>query len=247
MNDIINSSWHFRRLDASDAPALHALEKACFTLPWSEEQCRAAFGQTPFAAFGLDSDQGVLAYISVYITADEMEVLNLAVSPELRRRGIGHRLLALALRTAAKMGMQKAVLEVRVGNTPARSLYERHGFAVAGRRPRYYADTGEDALIYARSLTNYDAAAEERKELHMKTLIAANWKMHKTRAEARQTAAAIAAGRPAGNERSLIVFPPFTAIAEVAAAFPGKGAETLQLSAAQKKWDCECPQEKIRK
>ena len=219
MNDIINSSWHFRRLDASDAPALHALEKACFTLPWSEEQCRAAFGQTPFAAFGLDSDQGVLAYISVYITADEMEVLNLAVSPELRRRGIGHRLLALALRTAAKMGMQKAVLEVRVGNTPARSLYERHGFAVAGRRPRYYADTGEDALIYARSLTNYDAAAEERKELHMKTLIAANWKMHKTRAEARQTAAAIAAGRPAGNERSLIVFPPFTAIAEVAAAF----------------------------
>lgn len=131
---------------------MHALEKACFTLPWSEEQCRAAFGQTAFAAFGLDGGGGVLAYISVYAAAGEMEVLNLAVAPEVRRRGIGYRLLSLALRAAAKMGMQKAVLEVRVGNTPARNLYERHGFAVAGRRPRYYADTGEDALIYARSL-----------------------------------------------------------------------------------------------
>ncbi len=215
----MNSSWHFRRLDASDAPALHALEKACFTLPWSEEQCRAAFGQAAFAAFGLDGDRGVRAYISVYITADEMEVLNLAVAPELRRRGIGCRLLALALRTAAKMGMEKAVLEVRVGNTPARSLYERQGFVVAGRRPRYYADTGEDALVYTRSLTLSDT--EERKDSPMKTLIAANWKMHKTRAEARKTAEAVAAGLP-GNGRSLIVFPPFTAIADVAEVFAAR-------------------------
>lgn len=54
----------------------------------------------------------------------------------------------------------------------------------------------------------------------MKTLIAANWKMHKTRAEARRTAEAVAAGRPA-NDRTLLVFPPFTAIAEVAAVFAG--------------------------
>ncbi len=152
----MDSSWHFRRLDASDAPALHALEKACFTLPWSEEQCRAAFGSAAFAAFGLEGADGLAAYISVYFTADEVEVLNLAVSPELRRRGVGYRLLGLALRTAAKMGMQKAVLEVRVGNAPARNLYERHHFTVVGKRPRYYADTGEDALIYARSLTAPD-------------------------------------------------------------------------------------------
>ena len=56
----------------------------------------------------------------------------------------------------------------------------------------------------------------------MKTLIAANWKMHKTRAEARRTAQAVADGAPRGTDRSLIVFPPFTAVAEVAAVFAGR-------------------------
>lgn len=161
----MDSSWYFRRLDAGDAPAVHALEKACFTLPWSEGQCRAAFVQTAFAAFGLEGGGEVRAYISIYAAAGEMEVLNLAVAPELRRRGIGYRLLALALRAAAKMGMQRAVLEVRVGNAPARRLYERHGFTVAGRRPRYYADTDEDALVYARSLDDISDAEERKKTL----------------------------------------------------------------------------------
>ncbi|MDE7370829.1 MAG: ribosomal protein S18-alanine N-acetyltransferase [Desulfovibrio sp.] len=146
-----------RRLDAASARAVWELERRCFTLPWSEEQCRAAFGQPAFAAFGLWSGPRLLAYISLYhigAPADpsyapggELEILNLAVEPAARRRGCGRRLLLLALQAGRKMGMQKAILEVREGNAPALALYRASGFSATGRRRRYYADTGEDALV----------------------------------------------------------------------------------------------------
>ena len=132
------------------------LERRCFTLPWSEEQCRAAFGQPAFAAFGLWSGGRLLAYISLYClgapgasypTGGELEILNLAVEPAARRQGLGRRLLLLALQAGRKMGMQKAILEVREGNGPALALYRASGFIQSGRRRRYYADTGEDALV----------------------------------------------------------------------------------------------------
>ena len=69
------------------------------------------------------------------------------MEPAARRRGLGRRLLLLALQAGRKMGMQKAILEVREGNAPALALYRASGFVRTGRRPRYYADTGEDALI----------------------------------------------------------------------------------------------------
>lgn len=131
------------------------LEQACFSMPWSENQFRDAFAQKNFAAFGLRAPSAqdvILAYISFYHAAGELEILNIAVSPEHRRRGRGGRLLCMALQVAQKMDMQRAVLEVRVNNTPAIRLYERTGFVRVGRRPRYYADTGEDALVYALTL-----------------------------------------------------------------------------------------------
>ena len=82
-----------------------------------------------------------------YAPCGELEILNLAVEPAARRRGCGRRLLLLALQAGRKMGMQKAILEVREGNVPALALYRASGFSETGRRRRYYADTGEDALV----------------------------------------------------------------------------------------------------
>ncbi|MDE5878545.1 MAG: ribosomal protein S18-alanine N-acetyltransferase, partial [Desulfovibrio sp.] len=151
-----------RRLDASCAHAVWELERRCFSLPWSEAQCRAAFGQPAFAAFGLWSAEALVAYISLYhagAPADasyppcgELEILNLAVAPAARRQGCGRRLLALALQAGRKVGMQKAILEVREGNHAALALYRTCGFVQVGRRRRYYADTGEDALVLERPL-----------------------------------------------------------------------------------------------
>lgn len=116
-----------------------------------------------FAAFGLVLGTRLVAYISVYHTLNELEILNLAVAPEERRRGFGRRTLDMALQVARKMGIERAVLEVRAGNNPAISLYQSCGFVMEAVRPYYYSDTGEDALIYDCRLcpssgTEYDNA-----------------------------------------------------------------------------------------
>lgn len=142
----------FFRLDAGHLDEVLALEQRCFSMPWTAKQFGLAFEQKVFSVFGLRAGGRLLAYASVYHAAGELEILNVAVLPECRRRGLGRRLLGLLLQVARKMGITRAVLEVRTGNAPAIALYEGLGFARAGRRPRYYADTGEDALIYTLNL-----------------------------------------------------------------------------------------------
>ena len=146
--------WRMLRLDVRHAAEMTAIERECFTLPWSEEQCRAAFRQKAFAAFGLGNDSGLAAYISIYHTQDELEILNLAVRPRLRRQGHALRILRTVLRLARKMDMHSILLEVRESNTPAIALYERCDFKRVGLRRKYYGDTGEDALIYQCKLTS---------------------------------------------------------------------------------------------
>ncbi len=137
-----------QQLEASDAEKMSAIERECFTLPWSEEQCRAAFTQKAFAAFGLFCGEDLVGYISIYHTGDELEILNLAVRPQIRRLGHGKRILRTTLRMARKMDIHRVLLEVRRSNKAAILLYEGCGFQHVGQRRNYYADTGEDALIY---------------------------------------------------------------------------------------------------
>ena len=139
-------------LGPQHAAAMYEIERQCFPLPWSEEQCAAAFGQKAFSALGMFRHEALIGYISVYHTLDELEILNLAVLPHERRRGYGRRLLGVVLRLARKMAISKILLEVRVGNKPAIGLYESCGFKQAGVRKKYYTDTGEDALIYLCSI-----------------------------------------------------------------------------------------------
>ena len=137
----------FRKLGRADARHMAELECLCFSLPWSLPQCEAAFCQKAFAAFGLFRKAHLVAYISIYHTAPEMEILNVAVEPASRRMGHGKRILHMVLQVARKMGMQRVSLEVRQSNLAALALYKAAGFVTVGRRARYYPDTGEDALI----------------------------------------------------------------------------------------------------
>ena len=144
----------FARLDRDDLGSLAALEKECFATPWTEEQFLLGLEQGVFKVFGL-KDGGVLAaYCSFYHVADGMEILNIAVRPELRRAGLGRRLLGLVLGICARMGIVEAHLEVRVGNTAARRLYEGFGFTPCGVRKEYYPDNGEDAVVMRLDLEN---------------------------------------------------------------------------------------------
>ena len=81
------------------------------------------------------------------VVVDELQIDNLAVSERCRRKGIGRRLLNLALTVAADLGARSATLEVRSSNSSARAFYEKERFAPVGIRKRYYAHPPDDALI----------------------------------------------------------------------------------------------------
>ena len=102
-------------------------------------------------------------YAGVWVFAEEAHIMNIAVDPSCRRRGIGEALLLTLLARTVEMGARLAYLEVRPTNEQAIALYAKLGFHPYGRRPGYYADTGEDALLMAqRSLRQLDLAAQWR-------------------------------------------------------------------------------------
>ncbi len=136
------------RLSPQDAPQLAALERACFSHPWTEEQLSYGLGTSALCGLGLrDGQGGLTGYCTFYAVADEGEIVNIAVLPEHRRKGWGRALLAVVLQTAAEMGIDRMFLEVRRSNDAAIGLYSAFGFVQTGVRPRYYPDTNEDALV----------------------------------------------------------------------------------------------------
>jgi ribosomal-protein-alanine N-acetyltransferase len=138
-----------RRLTYADLPQVVAIERRAFTTPWSLAMfvlelskpsgvCLAAVVETELAGYLVCS-----RYDTVW------HVMNIAVDPDRRRRGIATALISALLE---RIGDDAQVtLEVRRSNTGALALYERFGFRSAGLRPRYYADNGEDAVIMWRT------------------------------------------------------------------------------------------------
>ena len=144
-------------LTPGDAAAVSHLEERCFPTFWSAEQYAKEL-QTPYldgwGAFVEQDDRKVLAgYIVCSHVADMWEIVNIAVDPAWRCKGIASRLLETALQDARKKHSISCSLEVRRGNRPARALYARAGFVQAGIRKNYYAETGEDALVLVLDLS----------------------------------------------------------------------------------------------
>ncbi|MGI9597526.1 MAG: ribosomal protein S18-alanine N-acetyltransferase [Acidimicrobiales bacterium] len=137
-----------RPLTADDLAAVQRIEESASPDPWS-----AALFADELAGNRSDRhwsvatvDGAVVGFGGLMFVADEAHIMNLAVDPARHRQGIASRLVADLLLTAGDRGSVAATLEVRVSNQPALMLYRRFGFEQAGRRPRYYPD-GEDAAI----------------------------------------------------------------------------------------------------
>jgi ribosomal-protein-alanine N-acetyltransferase len=94
----------------------------------------------------------ILGFIAARITADELHINNMAVRDDWRQAGIGSQLLGVALGEAKKRGARRSFLEVRASNKAAQALYGKFGFSTNGRRPNYYADPTEDALVMTAAL-----------------------------------------------------------------------------------------------
>ena len=124
-----------------------ALEKECFSDPWSVASIASELSN-PLSLWlvALDGDR-VVGYVGSQSVLDGADVMNLAVSSQYRRQGIAQNLMLLLEKELKKKGVLMLALEVRVSNTAAISLYEMIGFRQVGRRPRYYSNPREDALI----------------------------------------------------------------------------------------------------
>ncbi len=130
--------------------ALAQLERACFSDPWSEDALREEL-DNPHAVFRVAVDESgvVLGYGGMHHLVDEGFITNVAVAPAARRQGVAKAILADLAAYGAAHSLYRITLEVRVGNTPAITLYEQAGYLRDGVRPGFYSHPTEDAAIYS--------------------------------------------------------------------------------------------------
>ena len=143
----MDDRYRIRPASPADAAILSLLERRCFSDPWTAEGFREVLSAP--VCFGLVAAKGkdVQGYFLARLVAGEGEVLNLAVDPDHRRRGIGRALLEAGLRELQLRGGREVFLEVRESNAGARAMYLARGFRVVGARPHYYRQPVEDALV----------------------------------------------------------------------------------------------------
>lgn len=132
-----------------DLRAVAAIERAVFPDPWTHGMFVAHLRYAPANMFVVaeDASEAVVGYALTLTAADEAQLLNIAVHPDARRRGVGIALLRAAMQECAAAGAESMVLEVRESNAAARALYAAHGFAPVGRRKGYYHSPREDAIV----------------------------------------------------------------------------------------------------
>ena len=127
-----------------DVEAVHAIEEACFAIPWSRESFLREVTENQCARYlVLREDGACVAYAGMWF------VTNIAVLPDRRGLGYGKAITTALIQLAADSGMTWMTLECRRSNAVAQSLYRKLGFIEVGFRKRYYADNNEDALIMA--------------------------------------------------------------------------------------------------
>lgn len=143
------SAPFIRPIREADIASIREIEEACFAQPWSTESIRHDALDNPISRWlALDDGTGeILAYAGMWLVLDEGHVLNVAVRPDVRRRGYGRLVFTSLIDTAMENGMTLMTLEVRRSNVAAQALYHACGFRDVGYRKRYYEDNREDALI----------------------------------------------------------------------------------------------------
>ncbi len=141
-----------RRASEKDLIDILGIEKVSFPTPWPISMYLPYFGEDNVVFLVAEKDGKIAGYACSYLVLDEVHLLKIAVEPKYRRRGVGALLMSrLGVESAARGGAI-VWLEVRHGNESGVKFYRRLGFAVVAVRKKYYADTGEDAIVMAKRL-----------------------------------------------------------------------------------------------
>jgi ribosomal-protein-alanine N-acetyltransferase len=145
MQDAGSTEIAIRRLVYGDLPSVLAIERRAFPTPWSLAMFVLELSKPSGICLAATLDDRLIGYLVCSRYADVWHLMNVAVSPEHRRGGVATTLINELL---GRTGVDaRLTLEVRTSNSGAIAMYERFGFRPAGKRPRYYHDNGEDALI----------------------------------------------------------------------------------------------------
>jgi ribosomal-protein-alanine N-acetyltransferase len=149
-----------RRLEAGDLDEIEAIERDSYPTPWSRSMFDAEMRKPSSLALGaFTKENGLVGYAFVSRYVDAWHVMNVAVVPDLRRRGIASALLERLFAVTSTDPRRGYTLEVRISNPGAIKLYERLGFEPRGVRRGYYTDNREDALIMWREPTPSEQAS----------------------------------------------------------------------------------------
>lgn len=136
-----------REMQISDLKQVAEIERAIFTVPWSEKGFADSLLQDCTRYLTAEDDGEIVGYCGMFRSFDEANITNVAVREESRGRGVAERMLKELMRQGEAQGIRAYTLEVRVSNIPARRLYEKLGFEDAGIRRNFYERPTEDAVI----------------------------------------------------------------------------------------------------
>jgi len=141
-------NFHIRRMTVEDVPAVAELDRISFSLPWTERSFQFEVSSNPASRCWVAEQGGqIIGVVVAWLLLDEVHIATIATRPEFRRQGIAQALLAHVLKLGAKDGALSSFLEVRASNVAAQAMYHKFGYEETGRRPRYYKDNGEDAIL----------------------------------------------------------------------------------------------------
>lgn len=165
-------------MSLQDVSAVAEIEKMCFSLPWSEQSladsvqredtlflvCEETVLEKSNHSILVNEEENeksgsvmknIVGYIGMYLSFDEGDITNVAVAPSYRKKGYGEAIVSRAIEIAKEKQLEMILLEVRVSNTPAISLYKKMGFEEIGMRKKFYEHPVEDAMIMqCRLMTN---------------------------------------------------------------------------------------------
>ncbi len=148
--------WKLRKAALSDLESIVRIDRVSHAIPWPQEALRDCITgrEAVLILVCRHNMPGAPAgFAAGRFLSGEFEILNIAVTPKRRNRGLGHLLMDGLREEAIRRGCHTWILEVREGNLAARHLYESFGLVEVGKRRGYYADTGEAAILMAGRLS----------------------------------------------------------------------------------------------
>lgn len=136
-----------RPMRRADVARVHEIECACFRSPWSKMALMGELRNDVAHYLVLELEGVIEGYAGMWVLFEEAHITNVAITEPWRGQGLAEHLMRAMMQRARSLGARVMTLEVRENNLPAQRLYKRLGFFQNGYRPRYYADSGEGALI----------------------------------------------------------------------------------------------------